>query len=126
MLVDPQGTRRAKRITVNWPAVLLEGGKRSVCTVINISVNGAKLRANHAIPRGSTIGLVSEHFGALDAAVTWCKSEAVGIRFVDPPERVAVKLRPALGDFDKRKARAKTTPTQFGRRTYHGRRRRDG
>ena len=121
-MVNPQGSRRAKRITVNWPAILMEGGKRSVCTILNISNSGAKLRTDSAAARGSGVGLLSDRFGGLDATVTWCKGDAVGIRFNDPPERVAAKLRPLLGDVEKREVRGKVSPAQFGRRTHHGRR----
>jgi hypothetical protein len=60
------------------------------CVAVDVSLCGAKLRAQKPLPLKRKVRLKIDRFGAapLHAAIVWQNGEAVGLQFLDPPERV--------------------------------------
>lgn len=79
--------RRSKRCTLDrrTSGFLLAGGEQHHCVIEDISLGGAKLRFEDAVPEG--IGLVLEHAvaGSFHGSIVWQQDTVCGFRF-DPAE----------------------------------------
>ena len=91
---DHPQRRRGARTIVDWPAVLLRGGARLPCAIVDISRGGAKLAMPNEIPARAYVVLLSEKFGSLEGYVAWRNGHRAGIAFTDPT--AAAALQPYL------------------------------
>ena len=107
--------RKAPRVPVNWPGVVLAGQKRIPCAVVDVSLGGARLDLPDDVAAKSYVILLCEKFGSLDGHVVWRKGSLAGIRFADPT--AAAQLRPHVKLAAGAPATAPVTATvRFGRR----------
>jgi PilZ domain-containing protein len=72
-----------QRWKTKWPAKLRTGVAQTPCTVVNVSVAGARLRVDHAPDKGSIVLLFIGNADAIVARVVWCDSGLAGLRFVE-------------------------------------------
>jgi hypothetical protein len=56
------------------------------CMIIDISIEGAKLRVSEPLMTGETLVVRSRCFFAR-ARVVWAKEDLVGLKFIEPSER---------------------------------------
>ncbi len=93
MVVSSIGERRRyPRRSVIWAGELLLDAERARdCTVLDVSMGGAKIRLEPPPPVGAAVTLRSPHFGALRARVAWATIEQAGIAF----DEIAETMRAA-------------------------------
>lgn len=93
------GERRChQRAAVLWAASLKGANQVADCVVLNLGVTGALLRMAVPFERSFPVTLHSYHFGRLAGRVIWQEGNAVGLQFIEPPDRVVETLAPALPD----------------------------
>jgi len=82
--------RRRRRRRVLWPAeIVSRPGIR--CTVLDISIAGARMRVNKPLAEGETIVVRSSRFTA-KAQIAWTAEGYVGLAFIEPNERLEKAL----------------------------------
>ncbi len=85
---DEEGQRRFLRRSVLWPGHLVAGGQQHACTILNMSLGGAKIAlCNEAALAGEAV-LKGDRFEGLEATVAWVSGRMVGLEFNGPPARV--------------------------------------
>jgi hypothetical protein len=81
--------RRAARRRFCWSGTLQTSEGPFPCTVVDLSLGGAKV-ALHELPRRSrAVSLVMPQIGAFRGELVWQQDGIVGIGFRDAPESVA-------------------------------------
>lgn len=86
---DEEGQRRFLRRSVLWPGHIAVEGERLDCTILNMSLGGAKIALrddNHL--QGSVI-LGGDRFEGLAAKIVWTSGRIVGLEFKDEPAAVS-------------------------------------
>ena len=79
------GRRREPRAPVSLDAGLGLGGlARTLCKVIDISINGARLQTYSSIPARSVIWLTLPRVGQVAADVIWADDYVAGCQFRKP------------------------------------------
>jgi len=69
-----------RRWKTDWPAQLTWAAGSCVCTVLDVSSWGAKLRAE-SVPRGELVSLRIDGIGVIPATVVWRSDGIAGVRF---------------------------------------------
>lgn len=69
-----------RRWRTDWPAQVTWANGSCVCTVLDVSSWGAKLRAE-SMPRGELVSLRIDGIGVIPATVVWRSDGVVGVRF---------------------------------------------
>jgi|SRR5665213_2724033 len=92
----PGGRRKHRRKPVMWSAhfELPTGGLD--CIAFDLSLGGAKLRLDAPVKLRQRGRLVLERYGAIEAEILWQRPGMAGLRFLDPPWRVARLIGKAL------------------------------
>jgi PilZ domain-containing protein len=72
-----------RRWKTKWAAKLRTAAAQLPCTVVDISVAGARLRIYDAPDEGNAVSLFIGNEGAISARVVWCHDNSVGLRFVE-------------------------------------------
>ena len=72
-----------QRWNTKWPAKLQTGLAQTPCTVVNVSVAGARLRVFHAPAEGSVVFLFIGNSRVIIARVVWRHDDLVGLRFAE-------------------------------------------
>ena len=70
----------ARRWKTDWPAQLTWASGSCVCTVLDVSSWGAKLRTE-SVPRGELVSLRIDGIGVMPATVVWCSDGIAGVQF---------------------------------------------
>lgn len=94
--------RRHGRAHLLWPARLRCGEAAVECVVLNLSLNGAKLRRLGGPPAGGAplagegerVGLDLGERGCFPARVVWRREGKVGLQFDQAPSEIARALAP--------------------------------
>ncbi len=63
---------------------------------MNVSVGGAKLRAERFWNFVSPVTLEIDRFGSFKSDVAWQDGDLIGVKFQDSPEEIQERLGPAL------------------------------
>jgi predicted LPLAT superfamily acyltransferase len=75
--------RRHQRHRLLLPASLRTSlGNTLACTLLDISVRGARLLVEREIEPGELVTLLSDRFGARPARVAWIEHNIVGVKFL--------------------------------------------
>jgi hypothetical protein len=72
-----------------WTGSLISADRTVDCVIMNASANGAKVRMSEAIPLSSPITLDIPRLGTFKAEIVWTKENKIGVRFLEPPAKVA-------------------------------------
>ena len=88
--------RHVYRKAVLWGGRLSCGGESTNCLVMNVSVGGAKLRAERFWNFVSPVTLEIDRFGSFKSDVAWQDGDLIGVKFQDSPEEIQERLGPAL------------------------------
>jgi hypothetical protein len=94
--ITPAGRRRHQRKPVLWRATLELPTGGLDCVAFDLSLGGAKLRLDAPVRVRQRGRLVIERYGAIAVEVAWQRPGLVGLRFLDPPWRVARLIGKAL------------------------------
>lgn len=91
---DEEGQRHFLRRSVLWPGQLVANGESHSCTILNMSLGGAKVALCNEGALSDHVTLEGDRFQGLKATVSWTSGRVVGLEFKDEPAAVAR----ALGD----------------------------
>jgi hypothetical protein len=72
-----------RRWKTKWAAKLQTGTAQIPCTVIDVSVAGARLRIDHAPDEGNAVSLSIGNEGVILARAVWGHDGSVGLCFVE-------------------------------------------
>lgn len=86
---DPKERRRYNRMPVLLSGTLLVDDREVDCIIMNLSVNGAKVRCKEPFERGVQLLFRAHRFGDFVCDVAWRKDDRIGLTFRDSPDRVA-------------------------------------
>jgi hypothetical protein len=94
---DPwQEKRRHRRSAVIWPAVItLPDGERP-CTVMNLSLGGARIKVARLPAADVALRLRIAGVGQFPGRVVWLKGDGAGVQFAIAPEVAARSIGRAL------------------------------
>lgn len=96
---DEEGRRRYLRRSVLWPGTLKCGACQMDCTILNMSLGGAKVALSQERDCAGGVTLFGDRFDGLEATVVWQRGRVVGLQFkVEPAEvaRILGDLLPAI------------------------------
>lgn len=85
----PKERRRYDRTPVLLSGTLLVDDREIDCIIMNLSVNGAKVRCKEPFKRGVRLLFRAHRFGDFVCDVAWQKDDRMGLAFRDSPDRVA-------------------------------------
>jgi PilZ domain-containing protein len=77
---DPDMGAPGRRWKTDWPAQLTWAAGSCVCTLLDVSSWGAKLRADD-VPRGELVSLRIDGIGVIPATVVWRSDGIAGVQF---------------------------------------------
>lgn len=86
---DEEGRRRFLRRSVLWPGHLSSGGDRLGCTILNMSLGGAKVAVSEDCGLSGAVTLKGDRFEGLQAVIVWKSGRLLGLEFKDEPAQVA-------------------------------------
>ncbi|MEO3430311.1 PilZ domain-containing protein [Pelagibius sp. CAU 1746] len=86
---DEEGRRRYLRRSVLWPGTLKSGSEQLDCTILNMSLGGAKVALGQERDCSGSVTLFGDRFDGLDATVVWRRGRVVGLQFKVEPAKVA-------------------------------------
>lgn len=86
---DEEGRRRYLRRSVLWPGTLRSGNSQMDCTILNMSLGGAKIALSHERDCAGGVTLFGDRFDGLAATVVWQRGRVVGLQFKAEPAKVA-------------------------------------
>ncbi len=79
---ERDGRRRSPRAPVSFDASMGQGGiGRTLCTVVDLSLHGARIQSYSALRRGMTIWLTLPEIGPVAADVMWADDFLAGCQF---------------------------------------------
>ena len=86
---DEEGQRRFLRRSVLWPGHIAVDGERLACTILNMSLGGAKIALRDDCHLGGSVVLGGDRFEGLAAKIVWTSGRIAGLEFKDEPAAVA-------------------------------------
>ena len=86
---DEEGRRRYLRRSVLWPGTLKLGKGQLDCTILNMSLGGAKVALSQEHDCAGSVTLFGDRFEGLAATVVWQRGRVVGLQFKQEPGEVA-------------------------------------
>ena len=98
-LGDEEGRRQYLRRSVLWPGALKCGENRMECTILNMSLGGAKVALSQERDCTGTVTLYGDRFEGLSATIVWQRGRVIGLQFRAAPgdvARVLGDLLPAI------------------------------
>jgi len=81
--------RRAVRKNVLWAGSLESNARQLDCTILDVSLKGARIYLNEPVPSRGPVAIACHRFGTFHAEVVWENDRMVGLQFLEPPQRVA-------------------------------------
>ena len=72
-----------RRWKTKWAAKLQMAAEQMPCTVVDVSVAGARLRIDRAPEEGNAVSLFIGNKGTIPASVVWCHDGSVGLCFAE-------------------------------------------
>lgn len=86
---DEEARRRYLRRSVLWPGTLSCCHRTFDCTILNMSLGGAKIALSDARDCAGSVTLLGDRFAGLPATVVWRRGRLVGLQFTCEPAEVA-------------------------------------
>ena len=93
---DAEGRRRYLRRSVLWPGSLKGDGATVDCTILNMSLGGAKVALAEERSFTGTVTLVGDRFQGLAATIVWKSGRVLGLQFRADTAQVADALGEVL------------------------------
>ncbi len=87
-----KGQRRFRRRTTIFSGRVVDTDRSVEVVVLDVSVNGAKLRVPVAFTCNRHVSLEIKRLGKFAARVVWQRDGRLGLQFTEPPEKVAKQL----------------------------------
>jgi len=84
--------RRFRRRATLFSGTIIDAKRAVDVVVLDVSVNGAKLRVPEAFTCNRYVVLRIERLGQFAARVVWKRDNRLGLQFTEPPEKVAKRL----------------------------------
>ncbi|WP_268939762.1 PilZ domain-containing protein [Paremcibacter congregatus] len=84
--------RKHNRRTMVQPAVLGIGSFDFECTAYDVSLGGIRIKADLPVERNASVYVQMRHRLRQNAKVVWAADGFMGLRFIDPPEKVKMGL----------------------------------
>jgi len=81
--------RRAIRKHVLWAGRLGANARQLDCTILDVSLGGARIRLDEEVPSRGPLTIASARFGTFHAQVVWESDHVAGLRFLESEARVA-------------------------------------
>jgi hypothetical protein len=72
-----------RRWKTRWAATLQIAAAQTACTVVDVSVAGARLRTDQSGGRGDPVFLIVGNNSAISARIAWCLDGSVGLCFIE-------------------------------------------
>jgi len=88
-LGDEEGRRRYLRRSVLWPGTMKCDQGEMDCTILNMSLGGAKVALSQERECSGSVTLFGDRFEGLKATVVWQRGRVVGLQFKAEPLEVA-------------------------------------
>ncbi|MBL8837478.1 MAG: PilZ domain-containing protein [Alphaproteobacteria bacterium] len=88
--------RRHRRSAVIWPAVVTTPDGERKCTVLNLSVGGARIKIDDLARADVSVQLRIVGVGRFPSRVAWQRNDSVGLEFSLAPEVAAFAIKHAL------------------------------
>ncbi len=88
--------RRHPRSAVIWPAVVSTPEGERKCTVLNLSVGGARIKVDDLSRADVAVQLRIVGVGRFPSRIAWQRNDSVGLEFALAPEVAAFAIRHAL------------------------------
>jgi len=82
------GPSAGRRYRANCPAELKAKGARFACSLIDLSVSGACIRIDQALPKDAQLWLIVDGMPPVAATQAWRKGDHLGLRFLKEQEWV--------------------------------------
>lgn len=95
-LGDDEGRRRFLRRSVLWPGTLHGAEGEMSCTILNMSLGGAKIALSDDHNCAGDVALMGDRFEQLQATVEWQRGRLIGLQFRSEPAEVARVLGDVL------------------------------
>ena len=81
--------RRFKRATTLFSGTIICGDRSVEAVVLDVSVNGAKVRLEETLGEDNNVKLKIDRLGEFRAVVVWRKDMRIGLKFLEPPDEIA-------------------------------------
>ena len=88
--------RRHRRSAVIWPAVVTTPEGERKCTVMNLSVGGARIKIDDLTRADVSVQLRIVGVGRFPSRIAWQSKDSVGLEFALAPEVAAFAIKHAL------------------------------
>ena len=88
-LGDEEGRRHYLRRSVLWPGTLKGPKGQYACTILNMSLGGAKVALSQEQICSGDMTLLGDRFEGLAANVTWQRGRMIGLQFMAEPVEIA-------------------------------------
>ena len=107
-----------RRWNVVWPASIVIEGRTFPCTILDLSLTGARIEGYGLRPASSVTTLECEKFGTLAARVKWVRDGRAGLHFELRAAEVQAILQPVVPGMGRRESAPAARPQRasFGRR----------
>jgi PilZ domain-containing protein len=81
--------RRALRKRVLWSGQVESNERLLKCAILDVSLQGARVQLAEGSLSQGPIAIAVSRFGTFQAEVVWERESMAGLRFLEPPGRVA-------------------------------------
>jgi hypothetical protein len=88
-LATPPERRRSVRKSVLWSGKLEANARLLSCAILDVSLEGIRVQLDETVPSRGPFALACSRFGTFHAEVVWERERTLGLRFLEPPGRVA-------------------------------------
>lgn len=88
--------RNFKRTATLFAGLIIDDDRTIQVVVLDLSVNGAKVRVPEFVECGPVVRLNIDRLGEFGARVVWQRENRIGLQFDDSPEQIARRLPESL------------------------------
>jgi len=96
--LDGRDRRQFKRMPTLFKGTLSYAGRSAAVVVLDVSMNGAKLRLTDEDAPPDSFILTIDRLGEFQAEVVWRKENRLGVRFHEAPDAVDEALPETFAD----------------------------
>ena len=89
--IGPEGRERRSSVRKNvlWAGQLDANARKLDCTILDVSLDGARIRLDEEVPSRGPFTIACDRFGTFHAEVSWEGGGVAGLRFLEPQTRIA-------------------------------------